>query len=357
VTSISGAYTPSDQHSGKNMTDHSNYEYAALNHQLQAIRAHFTPGMTEWVVNRPGEYWTEAGGSWQSFKDPTLTLAFLTSLAAAIANFSGQSLDERRPILSAALPSGERIQLVVAPAVPEGTISITLRKPSAVRFSLDDYEKSGFFGQVRTTGFALSDAETTLLRYMADQAWPDFWRLAVQSKQTILVSGGTGSGKTTFMKTLVDLVSPKERLITIEDTPELELVNQPNHVRLFYSKGGQGVAKVTARELLECTLRMKPDRIMQAEVRDSSAFQFVSGTNSGHPGSITSIHSNSEVHANSRLAMLMAGAEEAQGMTREDIKELIASTIDIVVQVGKSGDLRAATGIYYDPTRKLARLA
>jgi len=328
----------------------------ALATYLEPIQQFLTAETTDLCINRPGETWVETSRGWQRHAVPELTLDHLKHLAKTAATAANQSISNEHPILSAALPSGERIQVVLPPAAGQGTISFTIRKPSELRYSLADYEKAGFFRSVRVGRNGLLDHEQELKALLESRQIAKFFQLAVQTKQTILVSGGTGSGKTTFMKALVDMIPSSERLVTIEDTPELEIVHQPNHVRLFYSKGGQGQANVSARDCLEACMRMKPDRIMQAEIRDSAAFHFISGSNSGHPGSITSIHANSEREAFGRLAFLMGGDEEARSMTRTDIMNLITSTVDIVVQVGRAEGIRAATGIYYDPDRKLAHM-
>lgn len=330
--------------------------YQALNHQLQAVRRYFQDGVTEFAINKPGEVWTENRGVWHRHPAPDFTFAFCNSLALAIASAAGQSLTSAKPTLSAALPSGERVQIVMPPAVPKDTISLTLRRPSSLRFTLEDYDKQGFFKDVAITSTHLLPHEEKLLELLHQRDLPAFLRLAVASKQTILLSGGTGSGKTTFAQTLIDLIPDDERLITIEDTRELE-PRQPNVVRLFYSKGGQGKANIDAGHLLESCLRMKPHRILQSEVRDSAAYYFVAGTNSGHPGSITTCHANNPAAALSRLGMLMRAAPEAKGMTRADIRELINDTIDIVIQIGAGSGTRAITGIFYDPQRKYAPLA
>lgn len=329
----------------------------ALASYLQPITPFLTADTTDLCINKPGEVWVESSRGWNRHQVPELTLKHLMNLAITSANAAGGKISSQNPILSAALPSGERIQVVMPPAVPKDTYSFTIRKPSEVRFSLSDYEKAGFFRSVRVGRSGLLDHETELKALLEAREIARFFELAVSTRQTILVSGGTGSGKTTFMKALVDMIPSSERLVTIEDTSELDIRHQPNHVRLFYTKGNAlGQAQVSARDCLEACMRMKPDRIMQAEIRDSAAFHFISGSNSGHPGSITSIHANSEREAFGRLAFLMGGDDEARSMTRTDIMDLITSTVDVVVQVGRAEGIRAATGIYYDPDRKLARM-
>lgn len=326
----------------------------ALAHHLGPLQQFLLSDTTDLCINKPQEVWVESSKGWARHSVPELTLDHLQNLARTVSNSAKQGFNTEKPIMSAALPTGERIQMVLPPACTEGTVSVTLRKPSEMRFSLDDYRNSGFFNHVRIERSGLLDHERELMAMLKERRLEDFFRLAVASRQTLLVSGGTGSGKTTFMKALVDLIPASERCITIEDTPELDLPNLPNHVRLFYSKGGQGQAKVSASDLLESCMRMKPDRILQAEIRDSAAFHFINGSNSGHPGSMTSIHANSEREAFGRAALLLGGAEEASGMSRQDVMNLIVSTVDIVIQVGRANGIRAVTGIYYEPERKLA---
>jgi len=335
------------------VTPHRPSEFVALEHRLQPIRRHLAGDITELCINRPGEFWTESSKGWERHEDPELNYENLAYLATLCANSTKQKISQEHPILSAALHTGERVQLVIPPATSSGCVSVTIRKPGAARFSMDQYQQSGFFDHVVSGRTGLLEHEVELQALLKERRLRDFFSLAVRTKQTIVVSGATGSGKTTFMKALVDLIPHEERLITIEDTPELTLV-QPNHVRLFYAKGGQSVSKVTAGELVESSMRMKPDRILPAEVRDEAAYYFIEAANTGHPGSITSVHANSERLAFGRLKTLARKADEAANMTDEALRELLLSTIDIVVQVGKAGSLRAITGIYYEPGHKHA---
>ncbi len=147
-----------------------------------------------------------------------------------------------------------------------------------------------------------------------------YWRSS--AKQNILVSGPTGSGKTTWTKALIREIPTQERLISIEDAQELVLDRHPNHVRLFYSKGGQGRSRVTPKQLLEACLRMKPDRILLAELRAEEAFDYLRNVNSGHPGSITSIHAASADLAFEQLVLLVKQNEAGREMSRADIRQL-----------------------------------
>ena len=161
------------------------------------------------------------------------------------------------------------------------------------------------------------------MRLHAARDYPAFMRLAVRARKNILVSGATGSGKTTWTKALIREIPGDERLVTIEDARELALEGHPNHVRLYYSKGDQGLARVTPKQLLECCLRMRPDRILLAELRAEEAFDYLRNVNSGHPGSITSVHATSAELAFEQLMLLVKQSAGGQGLARADIKGLL----------------------------------
>ncbi len=326
----------------------------SLDAYLRPVRRLLADDVTEVCINRPGEAWSESSTGWLRHEMPELTFQYLRQLATLTAHSAGQGINEAAPIVSVALPTGERVQVVIPPAAEAGTVSFTFRKPSQVRYSMDDYRESGFFDDVVVVRSGLLDHEVQLLELLRARRIQEFFTLAVRKKQTILVSGATGSGKTTFMKTLVDAVPPEARIITIEDTPELTIHNQPNHVRLFYAKGDRGTAKLTAGDLVQASMRMKPDRLFPAELRDEAAYHFLMAANTGHPGSISSIHANSEFEALPRMAYLAAEAAAARTTTYDALFDRIVQTIDIVVHIGRINGKRRITGINYDPERKRA---
>jgi type IV secretion system protein VirB11 len=330
---------------------------SAIETYLKPLRALLSGDITEVVINRPGEAWTESRDGWLCHPMPELTYDHLRMLAKLIATSTHQTISENAPVVSAALPGGERVQAIVPPAVPQGTVSLTIRKPSRLRLSLADYEASGAFENVVVGYDANESLEKELHGHLDAGRIRQFLELAVRARQNIVVSGATGSGKTTIMKTLVDLIPANERLITIEDTPELEILNQPNHVRLFYSKDGQGVSNATPKLLLESCLRMKPDRILLAELRSEEAFYFVRNVNSGHPGSITSVHATSPRLAIEQLMLLVKESSGGAHLSRDDIKQLLFMLVDIVVQFSVVRGRRCVTGIYYEPARKRSILA
>jgi type IV secretion system protein VirB11 len=168
------------------------------------------------------------------------------------------------------------------------------------------------------------------------------------------VSGPTGSGKTTWTKALIREIPGDERLITIEDARELVLDRHPNHVRLFYSKDDQGVARVSPKQLLESCLRMKPDRILLAELRAEEAFDYLRNVNSGHPGSITSVHAASAELAFEQLVLLVKQNPGGRDLARADIKSLLYLLIDVVIQFGVDRHERYIKEVWYEPERRHA---
>ena len=328
---------------------------------LRPLRAQLdAPGVLEVCVNRPGEMMIETVRGWQVSAAPDLTLERCLSLATAVATYSDQQVNQERPLLSATLPTGERVQFVIPPAVARGMVSITVRKPSDLIRRLDDFEREGLFERIdnrsatvtRTAASELLPFEQELVALKDAGRYADFLRLAVRKHQTIVVSGKTGSGKTTFMKGLVEEVPKHERLITIQDTAELTLPNHPNVVHLYYSKDAQGMAKVTAKSLLEACLRMKPDRIFLAEVRGDECFHFVRLAASGHPGSITSVHAGSCALAFEQMSLMIRESGAGGGLRMNEIKYLLGVVVDVVVQFDRDERGRFISEIFFEPHRQ-----
>ncbi|MGH8220557.1 MAG: P-type DNA transfer ATPase VirB11, partial [Steroidobacteraceae bacterium] len=249
-------------------------------------------------------------------------------------------------------PTGERIQIVLPPATTPGTVAISIRRPSDALWSIEELTERGIFRATRRASDALGGTEHELKRLLEAQDYPAFMRLAVRSRKNILVSGPTGSGKTTWTKALIREIPTEERLITIEDAAELVLDRHPNHVRLFYSKDDQGEARVTPKQLLESCLRMKPDRILLAELRSEEAFDYLRNVNSGHPGTITSIHATSAELAFEQLVLLIKQSRGGCDLAREDIKSLLYLLIDVVIQFAVHRQERFIEEVWYEPERK-----
>ena len=333
-------------------------ENSALDLTLRALRPLLAnPEVTELCINRPGEAFVELRTGWKREALPFADFDWCLRLAKLVANSTRQRIDAESPLLSASLPSGERIQIVLPPATSQDCVAITIRRPSDQVWSIDELTQSGLFRATRRAEDSLDEIERELLSLLEKQAYVDFMRLAVNSRKNILVSGPTGSGKTTYTKALIREIPADERLITIEDAKELVLDRHPNHVRLFYSKDDQGLARVTPKQLLESCLRMKPDRILLAELRAEEAFDYLRNVNSGHPGSITSVHAASAELAFEQLVLLVKQSRGGQEMARADIKNLLYLLVDVVIQFGVERHQRFVKEIWYDPERKRRSLA
>ena len=303
-------------------TDHS-----ALSLTLSPLRPFLEDReLTELCINRPGEAFVERATGWERVALPSASYEWCVRLAKLVANATHQRIDAQTPLLSGTLPTGERAQIVLPPATTPGTVAITLRRPADQVWTLDELERKGMFAHalISTARACLPDSvDSALLRLLEARDHIGFLRLAVRGPKNILVSGSTGSGKTTCTKALMLEIPSNERLITIEDARELVLVNHPNHVRLYYSKEGQGESSVTPRQLLHACLRMRPDRILLAELRGDEAFDYLRNVNSGHPGSVTSIHAASCDLAFEQLMLLVKESDAGRGLERADILGLV----------------------------------
>ena len=330
---------------------------AFLDYQFQALGIGdyiASNEVTEICINRPGEVWLEIRGQWQRVEVPGMTFERARQFCVAIVNESntGQRITDTDPVVSLTFPTGQRAQFVIPPACEPGTVSITIRLPSHQTRSLDQYQQDGFFERVLEGAPSLSAHDQELLELRASRQYADFFRKAVHYKKNIVVAGATGSGKTTFMKALVNHIPENERLVTIEDAREL-FIAQPNVVHLLYSKGGQSTANVTAKSCMEACLRMKPDRIILAELRGDESFYFIRNCASGHPGSITSCHAGSIGQTWDQLALMVKASAEGSGLEFDVIKRLLQLTIDVVVHIAAHGGSRHITGIDFDPQRSL----
>lgn len=315
----------------------------------------------EVVINRPGEVLLETPSGWETRTVPSLSYDRLFSIANTIATASKQKISQEHPIISTSLDTGERVQVVIPPVVPEGTVSMVFRKPSLVDIPFQAYCNGPFFTNARRSGGLMAEQldspqllphERELATLFLSGDLGEFFRQAVHSRQNIVVSGPTGSGKTTFMKSLANLIPSEERLVTIEDAQELRLPNHANKVHLYYVRGGQGISKATAKDLLEATLRMYPSRVLLAELRGEEAWYYVRNVMSGHPGSITSMHAADELTVFDQLTLLIKESAAGATIGRDDLKSMLIAAIDVTLQVEKTPEGRQCVGVYYNPLRK-----
>ncbi len=304
-------------------------------------------GVNEVSINRPFEAWIELRGDMSRESLPTFDLEHLKSLGRLVAQATEQRLSEEEPLLSATLPNGFRVQIVFPPACETGCVVMSIRKPSVLKWNLDDYETMGMF-ESTSVGEVEDKNNLILMKLLKLNRVKDFLERCVIYKKNIIISGGTSTGKTTFTNAVIRSIPHEERLITVEDVREIELSSHENRVHLLASKGGQGRAKVTTQDLIEACLRLRPERIIVGELRGSEAFSFLRAINTGHPGSISTLHADTPKMALEQLKMMVMQA--GLGVTPSEIASYIHNVIDVVVQLKRgSGGLRYVSEVYFKP--------
>jgi type IV secretion system protein VirB11 len=318
----------------------------AISVYLEAYLAPLAPwlaeaAVTDLYVNRPGELWIERlGGALERVEVPALDETNLWRLARQVASLSHQGVSREHPLLSAVLPDGARVQ-VVAPPATRGGVVLAIRKHVVSDLSLTDYAQAGAFDQA-TTPRARPDA--ALRAQLEGGDVQGFLAAAVRAGKNIVISGGTSSGKTTFLNALLKEVPLDQRLVLIEDAPEIRLVH-PNAVGLVAVRGDQGEARVGVEDLLQATLRLRPDRIILGELRGAEAFSFLRAVSSGHPGSMTTVHADDPRGAIEQLALmaLQAGAN----LRRQDVIDHVERVIDVFIQLHRQDGVRAVKEIVF----------
>jgi pilus assembly protein CpaF len=269
--------------------------------------------ITEVMVNGPSRIYVERGGkitrTTASFHDETHLRRIIEKIVAQV----GRRVDEAAPMVDARLPDGSRVNAVVAPLAIGGPF-LTIRKFSADPYTVEDLINFGSFSP----------------------ATARFLEACVQGKLNIIVSGGTGTGKTTALNVLSSFIPADERIVTLEDAKELQLHQE--HVLCLEARPPniEGKGEVRIRDLVKNALRMRPDRIVVGEVRGGEALDMLQAMNTGHDGSLTTVHSNSPRDTLSRIEtmVLMAGMD----LPIRAIREQMASAIDLVVQLGRLRD-------------------
>lgn len=319
----------------------------ALETYLEPLKRLFVEdGVNEISINRPFEAWVECKGDIRYESMPELSLDHLRSMSLLIAQSTDQKVSEESPLLSATLPNGYRVQVVMPPACEPGTLGISIRKPSAMKLSLEDYKKFGAFEKIAIEETS-DENEAELDKLLINHEIKDFLMKAVLYKKNIIVSGGTSTGKTTFTNAMLREIPRDERLITCEDAREIELTEHPNRLHLLASKGGQGRSKLTTQDLIEACLRLRPDRIIVGELRGVEAFSFLRAINTGHPGSISTLHADTPQMAIEQLKLMVMQA--GLGLPPDQIRNYILNVVDIVIQL-KRGDKgrRFVSEIFYN---------
>lgn len=292
--------------------------------------------VTEILVNRPGELFIEIVGQsgMTRVASPEIDDRLLERLASQIARMGAQAVNRQSPLLAATLPDGARVQMIGPPATREHW-AMAIRRHVATDLPLEAYDQ----GPLPPSPTRASPAEEEALARVHPVA---FLRQAVLDRRTILISGGTSCGKTTFLNSLLRIVPEAERVVLVEDTPEVA-VHQSNVVGLVAVRGDQGEAHIGVDDLLQAALRLRPDRVIVGEIRGREATTFLRAINTGHPGSFTTIHANTPEGALDQLALMVM--QSGLGLSRGETLAYAGSVIDIVVQLSRRGGRRGIADI------------
>lgn len=326
--------------------------------RMDALKACFAPGVTgllaplqdfldddevsEILINRPQEVFVERAGKMLRFDLPVLTSQYLRRLFILIANENKQMLSDSSPLLSGNLEDGSRVQLVIPEAASYETLSI--RKFTLQQLSFEDYSQHGFFNHAQ--GQSSDKTEQTLKTLYQEKNWPSFLKHAILAKKNIIISGATSSGKTTFLNSCVGLIPMNDRLIILEDTYEIKVSHQ-NVVRLKALKSMADKQNgITMQDLIQASLRLRPDRIIMGEIRGREIFDFVSACSTGHSGALATIHANNPKVAFMRMAQLYK-LNNVPGMKEEDIYNALHEVVDIIVQLEKTEHGRRLVEVYF----------
>jgi len=286
------------------------------------------PDVTDIWINRPGEVWVETlGGSIERHERDSIDEKALARLARQIAAFGAQGISREHPLLGATLPDGSRVQIVAPPAT-RGSHALAIRRHVSADLTLDQWGAGGAFDQLADDSVDL-DGERAFLPVSAKEAQETLAE-AVRERRNILIAGGTSTGKTTFLNALLKEIPREERLILIEDTEELNSAN-PNTLGLLAARGALAESQISAEDLLIAALRMRPDRIILGEIRGSEAFTFLRAINTGHPGSIATIHANSPGRAIEQLAMLVL--QSGSRLDGGEVRRYVRESVDVFVQL------------------------
>jgi len=296
--------------------------------------------VTDIMVNRPHEAFIRRNGQYE--RHPVaLDYDDCVDIAILAGSLNKQNVNSMLPLVGTELPNGERLQAVIPPCVPQGTAAISLRiheaKVAPVESVPKRYDTSRWNRWEHRHEARKADYKCLLDAYDSGDIVL-FMREVVRLKFTPVLGGHTGAGKSTYLKTLVSLIDPMERIITIENALELDIINQLNYVRFLYSHGEQSTTKVGQHELLQALLRMRPDRTFVGELRDPDAtYVFFDDMTTGHRGSATTVHGADAPQVALRLFTQFKASKEGQNYRDEMVINQLASAIDVIIPFQEVG--------------------
>lgn len=309
------------------------------------------PAVFELRVNRFRQLVCATSNGRIIYDAPFLTQSYLEKLTNTLLNANGLP---RRPVNDVLLPDGSRGVICWPPAVLEGTVLMAIRKHLAVDKTLEELQAEGRFKRLQTRTYAdslkLTPFEEEMIALRDSGDYVNFLKRAVAGKCNVAVAGATGSGKSTWTRTLLKYVPHAERVLILEDTHE---VGSEDHDEIGYLVYGEQEGRLSARECLKTCMRLSPDRIFLTELRDDAAWDYIKGANTGHPGSIFSAHSNSAAETPSRIADLIKSSEVGRMLDYEMILRTVHATLDVVIYM-KDWDI---VELLYDPLFKKQHVA
>ena len=313
---------------------------------IDALAAHLEPircylednSVSEVLINTPKQVFVERNGKFEQHANEKLDLLHLNRLGVLIANFNKKPFGDKNTRLAGILPQGCRIQIIREPVLEAGKIAFSIRKQVIANYCLDDFEEC-FFQNTQLTYIPrfVPNSRDHLRKYKLDnRRAKQFLRDSILKRKTIVISGGTSTGKTTFLNACLKEIPNNERLIILEDTREI-FVSQPNHLCLLSGTQGDGAQEQDMIENLKASLRLRPDRILLGELRGGEAATFLEAASTGHEGSFTTIHASSAMLALERLCMLAERGGLRQ-QSREELREYVGTIIDIIIQLKRCPD-------------------
>ncbi len=286
--------------------------------------------VNEICINRPGELYIESDGCWLRRVVPRLSFLWAQSLAVAVARSSSWSPWRSSPFLSATLPDGQRLQLVMPPVSDHGTIVMSIRNRLAGLPALEQYRRRDLTSSADGRDSERRDPESDVMTWIRSDEFVELLRGFVRDRKNIAIVGKTGTGKTTLANVLCQMIDSEERILALEDAHELR-IEQANHVHLYFGVDiGVGVS-----DTLRAALRLRPDRLILAELRGAEAFDFLQMLMSGHSGSITTFHAESADSALEQFSLLARMHQSAHAYTPQQLMRLAARCIDLVVHIDR----------------------
>ncbi len=300
--------------------------------------------VSEIMINKPGEIWIEKSGVLEKHPVPCFHEKHLAHLSHLLANELKMPFSVKSPVLSGNLLDGSRVQLVMPPVSKYYTWAI--RRQTHQKITLDFYHKSGIFHQVKGVSLdqqSVSDDWVVLSSLYKKKQWFEFLKQAIQLKKNIVISGGTSSGKTTFLNACLAELDCNSRLIMMEDVREVEA---PHSNQVQMRTWADSVGADSMQSLVQCALRLRPDRLIIGEIRGAEIADFIAACSTGHEGSLASIHANSAHLAFSRMVQLYK-LNSVPSMKDSEILNLIHTVVDVVVQLQRTSDGRKITEIWY----------